>query len=159
MLVLVKETLGDDWLTPDRFRIGASSVLNDLLMQYAKLDERPLRPLRGLLEGVTRWPRAGSAHARASRWDYAPAPESRDSAALREPLRPVHRRRSSSRPRTARYEPTINPATEEPLAEVAFAGPTRRRRAPSAAARAALPAWAGAAARSSAASTCSASRA
>jgi deoxyribose-phosphate aldolase len=33
-LVLVKETLGDDWLTPDRFRIGASSLLNDLLMQY-----------------------------------------------------------------------------------------------------------------------------
>ena len=38
MLVLVKETLGDEWLTPDRFRFGASSVLNDLLMQYAKLD-------------------------------------------------------------------------------------------------------------------------
>jgi deoxyribose-phosphate aldolase len=38
MLVLVKETLGDDWLTADRFRIGASSLLNDLLMQYAKLD-------------------------------------------------------------------------------------------------------------------------
>jgi deoxyribose-phosphate aldolase len=38
MLVLVKETLGDDWLTPERFRIGASSLLNDLLMQYAKLD-------------------------------------------------------------------------------------------------------------------------
>ena len=36
-LVLVKETLGDDWLGPDRFRIGASSALNDLLMQYAKL--------------------------------------------------------------------------------------------------------------------------
>jgi deoxyribose-phosphate aldolase len=36
MLVLVKETLGDDWLTPDRFRIGASSLLNDLLMQYQK---------------------------------------------------------------------------------------------------------------------------
>ncbi len=34
MLVLVKETLGDDWLTPERFRIGASSLLNDLLMQY-----------------------------------------------------------------------------------------------------------------------------
>ena len=32
-LVIVKETLGDDWLTPDRFRIGASSLLNDLLMQ------------------------------------------------------------------------------------------------------------------------------
>ncbi len=37
LLVLVKETLGDDWLTPDRFRIGASSLLNDLLMQYDKL--------------------------------------------------------------------------------------------------------------------------
>jgi deoxyribose-phosphate aldolase len=38
ILVLVKETLGDDWLTPERLRIGASSVLNDLLMQYAKSD-------------------------------------------------------------------------------------------------------------------------
>ena len=38
LLVLVKETLGDEWLTPDRFRIGASSVLNDLLMQYAKTE-------------------------------------------------------------------------------------------------------------------------
>jgi deoxyribose-phosphate aldolase len=37
-LVLVKETLGDEWLTPERLRIGASSLLNDLLMQYAKLD-------------------------------------------------------------------------------------------------------------------------
>jgi deoxyribose-phosphate aldolase len=36
LLVLVKETLGDEWLTPDRFRIGASSLLNDLLMQYQK---------------------------------------------------------------------------------------------------------------------------
>jgi deoxyribose-phosphate aldolase len=32
-LVIVNETLGGDWLTPDRFRIGASSLLNDLLMQ------------------------------------------------------------------------------------------------------------------------------
>ncbi len=32
-LVLVHETLGPDWLTPERFRIGASSLLNDLLMQ------------------------------------------------------------------------------------------------------------------------------
>jgi deoxyribose-phosphate aldolase len=35
-LCLVKETLGDKWLTPDLFRIGASSLLNDLLMQYKK---------------------------------------------------------------------------------------------------------------------------
>jgi len=36
-LVLVHEVAGEDWLTPDRFRIGASSLLNDLLMQRAKL--------------------------------------------------------------------------------------------------------------------------
>jgi deoxyribose-phosphate aldolase len=32
-LVLVHETVGPDWLTPERYRIGASSLLNDLLMQ------------------------------------------------------------------------------------------------------------------------------
>ena len=41
--MLVKETLGDEWLTPDRLRIGASSVLNDLLMQYAKTETGALR--------------------------------------------------------------------------------------------------------------------
>jgi deoxyribose-phosphate aldolase len=36
-LVLVNEIAGPDWLSPHWFRIGASSVLNDLLMQRAKL--------------------------------------------------------------------------------------------------------------------------
>jgi deoxyribose-phosphate aldolase len=36
-LVMVRETLGQDWLTPDLFRIGASSLANDLLMQIEKL--------------------------------------------------------------------------------------------------------------------------
>jgi len=36
-LVLVKETAGEHWLTPDLFRIGASALLNDLLMQRMKL--------------------------------------------------------------------------------------------------------------------------
>jgi deoxyribose-phosphate aldolase len=36
-LVLVKETAGDEWLDPDLFRFGASSLLNDLLMQRQKL--------------------------------------------------------------------------------------------------------------------------
>jgi deoxyribose-phosphate aldolase len=35
-LVLVNETLGPDWLTPERFRLGASTLLNDCLMQLAK---------------------------------------------------------------------------------------------------------------------------
>ena len=35
-LVIVKETLGDAWLAPEYFRIGASSLLDDLLMQLEK---------------------------------------------------------------------------------------------------------------------------
>lgn len=35
-LVLVHEVAGPEWLTPDLFRIGASSLLNDLLMQRRK---------------------------------------------------------------------------------------------------------------------------
>ncbi|MFZ9878611.1 MAG: deoxyribose-phosphate aldolase [Candidatus Nanopelagicaceae bacterium] len=36
-LVLVNETAGPDWLSPDLFRIGASALLNDLLLQRMKL--------------------------------------------------------------------------------------------------------------------------
>ncbi|MEU8824057.1 deoxyribose-phosphate aldolase [Streptomyces sp. NPDC048636] len=36
-LVMVNETLGDEWLSADWFRFGASSLLNDLLMQRQKL--------------------------------------------------------------------------------------------------------------------------
>ena len=36
-LVLVNETAGEDWLSPDWFRLGASSLLNDLLMQRTKM--------------------------------------------------------------------------------------------------------------------------
>jgi deoxyribose-phosphate aldolase len=35
-LVQVHETLGPDWLTPELYRIGASSLLNDILMQIRK---------------------------------------------------------------------------------------------------------------------------
>ena len=37
-LVLVNETAGEDWLDPRFFRIGASSLLNDLLMQRARME-------------------------------------------------------------------------------------------------------------------------
>ncbi len=36
-LVLVNETAGPEWLTPEYFRIGASALLNDLLMQRMKM--------------------------------------------------------------------------------------------------------------------------
>jgi deoxyribose-phosphate aldolase len=35
-LTLLYETLGPDWMTPDRFRFGASTLLNDVLMQIRK---------------------------------------------------------------------------------------------------------------------------
>ncbi|MGH7776196.1 MAG: deoxyribose-phosphate aldolase [Candidatus Dormibacterales bacterium] len=35
-LVTLNETLGATWLTPERFRLGASSLLNDVLMQIER---------------------------------------------------------------------------------------------------------------------------
>jgi len=37
-LLVLNETLGEEWMTPDRFRIGASSLLNDVLMQIRWLE-------------------------------------------------------------------------------------------------------------------------
>jgi deoxyribose-phosphate aldolase len=36
-LVLVHETAGEEWLDPDRFRFGASSLLNDVLLQRRRI--------------------------------------------------------------------------------------------------------------------------
>ena len=36
-LVLIKETAGEAWLTPDLFRFGASTLLNDLLLQRQRM--------------------------------------------------------------------------------------------------------------------------
>jgi deoxyribose-phosphate aldolase len=49
-LALVSETLGPDWLTPERFRLGASTLLNDIVLQrrfqrsgrYARSDDLPV---------------------------------------------------------------------------------------------------------------------
>lgn len=35
-LVVLRETLGQDWMNPDLFRLGASRLANDILMQLAK---------------------------------------------------------------------------------------------------------------------------
>ncbi len=37
-LAMLKETLGDEWLTSELFRFGASSLLNDVLLQFKKED-------------------------------------------------------------------------------------------------------------------------
>jgi deoxyribose-phosphate aldolase len=36
-LVMVNEVVGSEWLDPDWFRFGASTLLNDLLMQRTKI--------------------------------------------------------------------------------------------------------------------------
>jgi len=49
-LAIVAETLGTDWLTPNRFRLGASTLLNDLVLQrrfqstgrYGRLGDLPV---------------------------------------------------------------------------------------------------------------------
>jgi deoxyribose-phosphate aldolase len=38
-LVLLAETLGSDWMSPDWFRFGASALVNDLLRQLTRLDD------------------------------------------------------------------------------------------------------------------------
>jgi len=38
-LTMVAETLGDDWMTPELFRFGASTLANDVLMQIVKLND------------------------------------------------------------------------------------------------------------------------
>jgi len=37
-LVMVRETLGQDWLSPHLFRFGASTLANDLVRQVLRLE-------------------------------------------------------------------------------------------------------------------------
>src|SRR3954462_11562273 len=76
----------------------------------------------------------------ALKWDYAPAPESRDSASLRD-CYDLFIGGKWVAPSDGTRGATLTPATEEPLAEVSFAGPGDVTRAVEAA-RAASAAWA-----------------
>jgi aldehyde dehydrogenase (NAD+) len=73
-------------------------------------------------------------------WDYAAAPESADHVRLRDAYG-LFVGGEFVDPRDGRRVPTINPASEEPIAEVAFAGAADVAAAVDAA-RAAQPAWA-----------------
>src|SRR4029453_3002835 len=73
-------------------------------------------------------------------WDYAPAPESADHVRLRDSYG-LFIGGEFVDPRDGRRVPSINPATEEPVAEVAFAGEADVAAAVDAA-RAAQPRWA-----------------
>ncbi len=56
-LVLVKETLGDDWLTPGPLPDRRLVAVERPPAAVRQARRRPLRARRGLLEGVTSWPR------------------------------------------------------------------------------------------------------
>jgi len=73
-------------------------------------------------------------------WDYAPAPESPDHVRLRDAYG-LFVGGTWRDPEDGRRAPTLNPATEEPIAEVTFAGEADVAAAVEAA-RAAQPAWA-----------------
>src|SRR3954447_24687398 len=75
----------------------------------------------------------------ALRWDYAPAPESRDAARIA-PSYDLFIGGEFTPPKDGRRAATLNPATEETLAEIAFAGPGDVARAIEAA-RTAAPRW------------------
>src|SRR5204863_444725 len=78
--------------------------------------DRALRALRGLLEGVS------SMDVRTSIvWDYAPAPESTEHVRLRDDYG-LFIGGEFRAPADGRREPTVNPATEEPIAQIAWAG-------------------------------------
>src|SRR3954452_20900248 len=72
-------------------------------------------------------------------WEYSPAPEATDHIRLRERY-DLFVGGAWRAPEGGRYEPTVNPATEEPLAEIAWASDTDVGAAV-AAAREALPRW------------------
>ena len=147
-LVLVKETLGDEWLTPDRFRIGASSLLNDLLMQY---EHEP--PAATSARRTSRRSERMTATRAALAWEYSPAPEATDHIRLAERYglfvggtwrRPRATSRPSTRPPRSRWRRSRRP--ERPTSRRRWPPRARRCRAGSGCPH------------SSAASTCSGSR-
>ena len=126
-LVAVNEIAGPDWLHPALFRFGASSLLGDLLRQR-----------RTQLEGHYVGRRLHRERLMDT-WTYAPAPES---AALAN-LQPTYRPFVDGAFVDGGGEPlkTVNPATEEVLAEVGTADESDVDRAVAAARRAFEKTW------------------
>ena len=54
-LVMVKETLGEEWLSPHLFRIGASTLANDIVRQLLRLESPGDPAVRGGVRYSSRW--------------------------------------------------------------------------------------------------------
>ena len=95
-LCVLNETLGADWLTPDLFRFGASSLLNDVLLQLRKQRTGHLpvpRRLHDRLMGAVEKPRSRARRDR-RRGSTRPSPEAREIVSFERALRALHRRRA-----------------------------------------------------------------
>ena len=92
-LVLVDETLGADWLTPDRYRLGASSLLNDVLMQirFQRTGRYPAPTTSPSTDGRARRDATRTRSAAAS--STRPRPSRATSSRLAASLRALRRRR------------------------------------------------------------------
>jgi deoxyribose-phosphate aldolase len=54
-LVMVKETLGEEWLSPHLFRIGASTLANDIVRQLLRLESSADPAVAGGVRYSSRW--------------------------------------------------------------------------------------------------------
>lgn len=54
-LVMVKETLGDEWLSPHLFRFGASTLANDIVRQLLRLEQPADAAVPGAARYAARW--------------------------------------------------------------------------------------------------------
>ena len=120
-LCVLNETLGSTWLTPDLFRFGASSLLNDVLMQIRK-QKTGVVPVRRLLHTrlmadveKTRVPAPAPLE-----WEYAPAPESREIVRFQERYG-LFVGGEQVEPLSGEWYSTIEPANEQHLADIAQA--------------------------------------
>ena len=107
---------------PELFRFGASSLLNDVLLQLRKQTHRDLpgrRTSSRSTDGRRREAEGQGAGLR-NGWEYAPSLEARDIVSFRSATASSSAA-SGSRPRSRTWFTTVSPATEEPLAEVAQA--------------------------------------
>ena len=134
-LVIVNEVAGPEWLDPHWFRFGASTLLNDLLMQRHKMTHR-----RYSGPTTSRWTEDMVSTSRLPP-SSTPRPPSRAASSTSGPPTASSSTASSS-PGTGTSFKTVNPATEEVLAEVAEASDADVDRAVTAARRAYDTVWA-----------------
>ncbi len=115
-LIMVKEVLGDAWLTNQWFRFGASSLANDVLNKLVKLRTGRYQSndyfSKRLKIAMKTKDKSGSG------WDLSPAPENTDQIKLKK--RYDHFINGKFvKPEEGKYFTTSNPATHEKLAEIA----------------------------------------